>query len=432
MQKLADFIQRRRLKFVKAAPLFGISQSHLGNIVKGRRKLVMTEAEAWYFSQIIDLVEAGRHHELKQELLPADLVAIREELGLSMADAARVCGLDPSHWGHMERGDDPVTQRTGYQIQLKLMERRGELPAQQAKLEPESAKGSAPSAFDIQSGAPAAQPAATSAADHNREAEIAVLGGAILDSDALPRVLQLTPACFHVPAHRLIFAAIRDLHAQAEPVDFISVTDKLRAQDQLDRAGGSSYILSLVHSIPTTANIGHYVSIIARYAQERSGNAPPAPPLAGQELPAGLALDVTKGAVWAALLALLERFGGNLAEVQRINAELLARVEQLERDGGALVDARLQAEEQARAEMARRRAYIKECVSVLVSRLPGSSDIWYGRLWTSLHKAVGVSKLDDIQSAEQAERAIAWLQKEAKIYSVILPAYQPMLPGVAV
>jgi len=321
MQKLADFIQRRKLKFVKAAPLFGISQSHLGNIVKGRRKQVMTEAEAWFFSQIIDLVETGRHHELKPELRPADLVAIREELGMSIADTARACGLDPSHWGHLERGDDPVTQRTGYQIQLKLMERRGELPAQVAAAESPAEQPPTADPFDIQAGA----------------------------SSPAPQPAPCAPASL------------------------------------------------------------------------------PALPVA-----TGLALDVTKGAVWAALLALLERFGGGLAEVQRINAELLARVEQLERDGGALVDARLQAEEQARAEMARRRAYIKECVGILVDRLPGSHDVWYGRLWKNVHQAAGVSKLDEIQATEQADRAIAWLQKEAKIYSVILPAYQPMLPGVAV
>lgn len=102
---------------------------------------------------------------------------------------------------------------------------------------------------------------------HNKEAEIAVLGGMILDSDALTRVIQLLePDYFYVPAHGLIFEQIRDLFGKGQPVDFISVTDSLRAHEQLERAGGSSYIMSLVHSIPTTANIEYYARIVERHA----------------------------------------------------------------------------------------------------------------------------------------------------------------------
>ncbi|PKL78648.1 MAG: replicative DNA helicase [Candidatus Melainabacteria bacterium HGW-Melainabacteria-1] len=102
---------------------------------------------------------------------------------------------------------------------------------------------------------------------HNKEAEIAVLGGMILDSDALARVIQLVePDYFYVPAHGLIFDQIRDLFGKGQPVDFISVTDALRAHEMLERAGGSSYIMSLVHSIPTTANIEYYAKIVERHA----------------------------------------------------------------------------------------------------------------------------------------------------------------------
>lgn len=102
---------------------------------------------------------------------------------------------------------------------------------------------------------------------HNKEAEVAVLGGMILDSEALTRVVHLVqPDYFYVPAHTLIFKQIATLFSKGQPVDFISVTDALRAQEQLDQAGGSSYIMSLVHSIPTTANIEYYAQIVERYA----------------------------------------------------------------------------------------------------------------------------------------------------------------------
>lgn len=102
---------------------------------------------------------------------------------------------------------------------------------------------------------------------HNKEAEIAVLGGMILDSDALTRVIQLLePDYFYIPAHSLIFEQIRELFGKGQPVDFISLSDALRAKELLDRAGGSSYIMSLVHSIPTTANIEYYAQIVERHA----------------------------------------------------------------------------------------------------------------------------------------------------------------------
>lgn len=102
---------------------------------------------------------------------------------------------------------------------------------------------------------------------HNKEAEIAVLGGMILDSEALARVIQLIePDYFYVPAHGLIYEQIRELFGKGQPVDFISLSDALRAKDLLDRTGGSSYIMSLVHSIPTTANIEYYAQIVERHA----------------------------------------------------------------------------------------------------------------------------------------------------------------------
>ncbi|MGV3523676.1 MAG: replicative DNA helicase [Candidatus Sericytochromatia bacterium] len=102
---------------------------------------------------------------------------------------------------------------------------------------------------------------------HNKEAEIAVLGGMILDSEALAKVIQmLEPDYFYMPAHSLIYDQIRELFSRGQPVDFISITDALRGREQLDRAGGSTYIMTLIHSIPTTANIEYYAAIVERYA----------------------------------------------------------------------------------------------------------------------------------------------------------------------
>lgn len=102
---------------------------------------------------------------------------------------------------------------------------------------------------------------------HNKDAEIAVLGGLILDSHALGRVIQLLePDYFYLPAHALIFEQARELFSKGQPVDYVTLIDALRAKDQLERAGGIAYIMNLVHSIPTTANIEYYAQLVERDA----------------------------------------------------------------------------------------------------------------------------------------------------------------------
>jgi replicative DNA helicase len=102
---------------------------------------------------------------------------------------------------------------------------------------------------------------------HNKDAEVAVLGGMLLDSEALARVIEiLEPDYFYVPAHVLIYEQIRLLFSKGQPVDILSLADALKSLDSLEKAGGTSYLLSLVNSIPTTANIEYYARIIERNA----------------------------------------------------------------------------------------------------------------------------------------------------------------------
>ncbi|PIQ26415.1 replicative DNA helicase [bacterium (Candidatus Blackallbacteria) CG17_big_fil_post_rev_8_21_14_2_50_48_46] len=102
---------------------------------------------------------------------------------------------------------------------------------------------------------------------HNKDAEVAVLGGMLLDSEALARVIEIIqPDYFYLPAHTLIYEQIRNLFSHGQPVDILSLADSLKSQDALEKAGGTSYLLSLVNSIPTTANIEYYARIIERNA----------------------------------------------------------------------------------------------------------------------------------------------------------------------
>jgi replicative DNA helicase len=97
----------------------------------------------------------------------------------------------------------------------------------------------------------------------NIEAEQSVLGGILIENDAINKVMEiLTPEDFYRDAHRKIYNALINLSARDEPADLITLTNELRKIEQLDAAGGASYITSLIDSVPTAANIEYYARIV--------------------------------------------------------------------------------------------------------------------------------------------------------------------------
>jgi replicative DNA helicase len=97
----------------------------------------------------------------------------------------------------------------------------------------------------------------------NLEAEQSVIGGILLDNQALNSVLEvLHVEDFYSEAHRKIFAAIIELYDRNEPSDLITLSNILKGKNQLDQAGGASYLSSLADNVPSAANIDHYSKIV--------------------------------------------------------------------------------------------------------------------------------------------------------------------------
>lgn len=74
---------------------------------------------------------------------------------------------------------------------------------------------------------------------------------------------------FYRPAHQAIYAALAALSEGTEPVDLITLQDELRRREKLSDCGGTEYLMALVNSVPTAANIEHYARIVARCAEAR-------------------------------------------------------------------------------------------------------------------------------------------------------------------
>jgi replicative DNA helicase len=97
----------------------------------------------------------------------------------------------------------------------------------------------------------------------NLEAEQSVLGGILLENEAISKVLEtLLPDDFYRESHRKIFNSMIELFEKNEPIDLITLTNQLKSMGHLDGVGGSAYLSSLVDSIPTAANITYYARIV--------------------------------------------------------------------------------------------------------------------------------------------------------------------------
>lgn len=100
--------------------------------------------------------------------------------------------------------------------------------------------------------------------------EEAVIGACLIEKDALGLVSDiLRPASFYETKHQLIFQAMQKLAADNKPVDILTVTNQLRANGDLEGAGGVYYIAELSQKVLSSAHIEFHAQIIAQKALAR-------------------------------------------------------------------------------------------------------------------------------------------------------------------
>ncbi|MGA7826090.1 MAG: replicative DNA helicase [Geobacteraceae bacterium] len=103
------------------------------------------------------------------------------------------------------------------------------------------------------------------------EAEMSILGGVLLDNEAINRVLDiLVPEDFYRESHRKIMRAMIELNEHREPCDLITLTTILKKRGELEEVGGAPYLTTLVDYVPTAANIAYYSKIVKEKAISRN------------------------------------------------------------------------------------------------------------------------------------------------------------------
>jgi replicative DNA helicase len=99
----------------------------------------------------------------------------------------------------------------------------------------------------------------------NIEAEQSVLGCLMLDKNAIIKVADiLQPGDFYRQVHNSIFEIMVELYEKGEPIDLLSMTNRLEEKKLLEEIGGPSYLTNLVNIVPTAAHIYHYAKIVHR------------------------------------------------------------------------------------------------------------------------------------------------------------------------
>ena len=98
---------------------------------------------------------------------------------------------------------------------------------------------------------------------HNIEAEKALLGSILIDSEAIYKVVDMISSeDFYKPAHQIIYSAMMYLFEKREAIDVLTLTNRLREIGELEKIGGPSYLFELINSTPAVANVVHYAKIV--------------------------------------------------------------------------------------------------------------------------------------------------------------------------
>lgn len=102
------------------------------------------------------------------------------------------------------------------------------------------------------------------------EAEQSVIGSMLIDKETIPVVTGiLTPDDFYRSDHQEIYRAMLALDLRKQPIDLITVSEWLKIKGSLDMVGGIEYLTNIATTVPTTANVTHYASMVKTASVKR-------------------------------------------------------------------------------------------------------------------------------------------------------------------
>ena len=99
----------------------------------------------------------------------------------------------------------------------------------------------------------------------SNEAEMAVLGAMIISKEIIPEAIGIVGRDdFYVDRHKEVFDAIVFLYNSGEPIDYISLSNRLKLNGVYDKIDAGRFLMRLIDEVPSTdpASVKHYATIV--------------------------------------------------------------------------------------------------------------------------------------------------------------------------
>ncbi|HVH12646.1 MAG TPA: DnaB-like helicase N-terminal domain-containing protein, partial [Longimicrobium sp.] len=104
-------------------------------------------------------------------------------------------------------------------------------------------------------------------APYSAEAELAVLGGMLIDADAVTKAIEVVDdSMFHREGNRRAFRAMVRIFQRGDVIDPVTLAEELRGAGDLEAVGGLQFIASVLDAVPTAANIEYHARIVREKA----------------------------------------------------------------------------------------------------------------------------------------------------------------------
>ncbi len=105
---------------------------------------------------------------------------------------------------------------------------------------------------------------------HNLDAERSLLGALLLDQDVLLKIGDaLRSEDFYKDSHRIIYEIMLELVDRHEPIDVLTLGNRLEEKGVLKQVGGRTALVELTNLTTTSAHVAHHAEIIAKKAALR-------------------------------------------------------------------------------------------------------------------------------------------------------------------
>jgi replicative DNA helicase len=102
---------------------------------------------------------------------------------------------------------------------------------------------------------------------YSPEAEMAVLGGMLIDAEAVVRAVEIVDdSMFHREAHRRLFRSLLRIWQRGDVIDEVTVSDDLKKAGDFEAVGGIQLLASLLDAVPHAANIEYHCKIVREKA----------------------------------------------------------------------------------------------------------------------------------------------------------------------